>query len=98
MRVLWRSGRRPRGSPPFFCALGSLTSGGHDHHHPGARVKRVVPWLVVQGVWWALLVDCLGNWDGQGHPECWVPIIQGVFVVLLLTTAAMIWALVKGGQ
>lgn len=32
---------------------------------------------VALGVWWALLVDLLGNFDGQDQPPEFIPIING---------------------
>ena len=46
---------------------------------------RAVQGAVLCAVWWALLVDVLGNWSGQHHAACWVPIITGTAVVLAFT-------------
>lgn len=45
--------------------------------------SKVTQWGVVLGVWWAILVDCLGNWEGQDHAPCWLPIIWGTSGVLI---------------
>jgi hypothetical protein len=46
-------------------------------------VVNRVQGLVVCGVWWALLVDVLGNYAGQDHAPEWVPIIWGTIVSLV---------------
>lgn len=46
-------------------------------------VNRAVQGAVTCGVWWALLVDVLGNYAGQDHAACWVPIIWGAIVSLV---------------
>lgn len=44
---------------------------------------------VVLGIWYALLVDVLGNYAGQRSP-CWLPIIYGVVGVILFIHGLMI--------
>jgi hypothetical protein len=48
-----------------------------------ANRNRAVQGAVTCGVWWCLFVDVLGNFDGQGHGACWLPIITGCAVVLI---------------
>jgi hypothetical protein len=46
---------------------------------------------VTVGVWWAILIDVLGDWSGQDHALCWVPIIWGVIVMLVLAHLVVWW-------
>lgn len=39
---------------------------------------------VALGVWWALLVDLLGNFDGQDQPPEFIPIINGCAISLVV--------------
>jgi hypothetical protein len=48
-----------------------------------------VQWSVVLGVWWALLIDVIGNWAGQDHTANWVALMQYTIAVIVLVLAAM---------
>lgn len=37
---------------------------------------------VMCGVWWSLL-DVLGNYAGQDHAACWVPIIRPSYILCM---------------
>jgi hypothetical protein len=52
-----------------------------DRRIRGDGVNLAVQAAVTCGVWWALLVDVLGNYEGQHHTACWAPIIRGVIGV-----------------
>ena len=48
-------------------------------------MNAVVQWLVVVGVWLAILVDVLGNQAGQRdapNHDNWVPIVWGTSLVV----------------
>lgn len=53
-----------------------------------AVTARHVQWGVTLGVWWALLINELGNWAGQGHYAAYIPILWFITVVLALLHGA----------
>lgn len=53
----------------------------------------IAQWLVTLGVWYALLVDVLGNWAGQDHYAMtanWTPIVAGTTAIIVFLHGVMI--------
>lgn len=54
-----------------------------------------VQWSVVLGIWWAILVDLIGDRAGQPNSTNFTPIIEGTVGIIVVAITALKFHLVR---